>query len=58
MNQKVKQQRVLNYLWLLHIPKELRKGRLLKGPSIWAPDTQVNPNPHCWVAKSSTFRKA
>jgi hypothetical protein len=44
MNQKVKQQRFLKYLWLLNILKKLRYGHLL-GPGSGSCPRRPDPDP-------------
>jgi hypothetical protein len=41
MNQKVKKQRFLKYLWLLHIPKKLRYGLFLRPGSGSGPRVRI-----------------
>jgi hypothetical protein len=66
MNQKVKYQKFLKYLWLLHTPKKLTYGQLLRqgsgsGPRRPNPDPtkkvriRPDPDPQHWIHRVVVF---
>jgi hypothetical protein len=62
MNQKVKQQVILQYLWILHTPKKLIKGHLLRpgpgsGTSHRRPDPDPDPTKKVRIRNTGTVLK-